>query len=367
MIEPMAGIDAMRAILDQARWAPSGDNTQPWRFEIVSPSHVVVHGHDTRDHCVYDLDGRPSQMSLGALLETLRVAASMHALRADVRRREDLPDTTPTFDVRLVPDPEVTASPLAAVIEKRSVQRRPLSTRPLCAAEKAALEQAVGPAYEIVWIEGFAGRFAAARLMFRNAKIRLTLREAWEVHRSIIDWGRRFSEDKVPDQALGADAVTLQLMRFVLGSWERVRFFNRFLAGTWGPRLQMDLLPGIACAAHFALRARRVPVTVDDWVDAGRAVQRFWLTCTWLGLQKQPELTPLVFARYVADGVRFTAQPEGIELARGLVDRLVRLVGHPPGELVWMGRVGHGPMALSRSLRLPLERLGVPGPPVDGR
>lgn len=361
----MATGDAMRAILDQARWAPSGDNTQPWRFEVVSPTRVVVHGHDTRDHCVYDLDGRPSQMSLGALLETLRVAATVHGLRADVRRRPDLPDTTPTFDVHLVPDADVTASPLAAVVEKRSVQRRALSTRPLRAEEKAALEQAVGPDYEIVWIEGFAGRFAAARLMFLNAKIRLTIREAWEVHRSIIDWGKRFSDDKVPDQALGADAMTLKLMRFVLGSWERVRFFNRFLAGTWGPRLQMDLLPGIACAAHFALRARRPPATVDDWVDAGRAVQRFWLTCTQLGLQKQPELTPLVFARYVTGGVRFTAQPEGIALARGLVGRLVELVGHPPGELVWMGRVGQGPAAASRSLRRPLERLGVPASSVD--
>jgi len=44
-------------ILDQARWAPSGDNTQPWRFEIKGPLHVVVHGSDTRRHCVYDLDG----------------------------------------------------------------------------------------------------------------------------------------------------------------------------------------------------------------------------------------------------------------------------------------------------------------------
>jgi hypothetical protein len=28
------------------------------------------------------------------------------------------------------------------------------------------------------------------------------------------------------------------------------------LMGTWAPRLQMDLVPGIACAAHFVLKAR---------------------------------------------------------------------------------------------------------------
>lgn len=44
-------------ILDLARWAPSGDNTQPWRFEIVSDDSIAVHGHDTRQHVIYDFTG----------------------------------------------------------------------------------------------------------------------------------------------------------------------------------------------------------------------------------------------------------------------------------------------------------------------
>ena len=70
-------------ILDTARWAPSGDNTQPWRFEIVSNNRIVVHAFDTRSHCVYDLDGHPSQLSVGALLETIRIAASGFGLEPE--------------------------------------------------------------------------------------------------------------------------------------------------------------------------------------------------------------------------------------------------------------------------------------------
>ena len=65
----------LRDILDLARWAPSGDNTQPWRFAIEADDRVVVYGHDTRATCVYDLDGHPSQISLGALLETMAADA----------------------------------------------------------------------------------------------------------------------------------------------------------------------------------------------------------------------------------------------------------------------------------------------------
>ena len=61
-------------VLDVARWAPSGDNTQPWRFEIVSDTEALVHAHDTRATCVYDLDGRASEVAHGALLENIALA-----------------------------------------------------------------------------------------------------------------------------------------------------------------------------------------------------------------------------------------------------------------------------------------------------
>lgn len=354
----MTGQPTVEQILDLGRWAPSGDNTQPWRFEIVTDTHVVVHGFDTRDHCVYDLDGHPSQISLGALLETISIAASVHGLRVDVSRRPDLPDTTPTFDLHFSNDPRVPADPLVAQITTRSVQRRPMRLRPLTVAEKHSLEASVGGAYRVQWLERFGARAATARLMFDNAKLRLTMPEAYRVHRDVIEWNARFSEDRVPDQALGVDPLTARLMRHVMGSWKRVRFFNRFLAGTIAPRLQMDLIPGLCCAAHFVLLATQRPQTVDDYVAAGRALQRFWLTATSLGLVMQPELTPLIFSRYVRDGVPFSKEPGMEALARSLARKLEGLISATGTELaVFMGRIGDGPPAKSRSTRKRLEQL----------
>jgi len=343
-------------ILDLARWAPSGDNTQVWRFEILAPDHVAVHCYDTRAHVVYDLDGHPSQVAVGAMLETMAIAASAHGLRADALRRSASPDTHPVFDVRFTPDAAIAPSPLLAVITTRSVQRRPLSTRPLTAQEKLALEAAVGPAHRVQWIEGFGGRWAAARLMFRNAKLRLTMPEAYEVHRSIIDWGKTHSPDKVPDQALGVDNGTLALMKWAMASWQRVHTMNT-LMGTWAPRLQMDLLPGMACAAHFVIRAQSAPASIDDYVAAGRATQRFWLTLTALGLHMQPEMTPLIFGRYVRNAVRFTRLEPLQEAARKLYGQLTSVIGNDPATAVFMGRLGAGKAPTARSLRKPLAEL----------
>ena len=347
----------MEKILDLARWAPSGDNTQPWRFEIVDELNVVVHGFDTRDHCVYDLEGRASQISLGALLETMSIAASAHGLGMKVHRHPEFTETTPTFEVQFVADASRQADPLIPSITQRSVQRRPMSSRSLTPQEKKTLEESVGSDYRILWLEGLRDRFRAAKLMFNNAKLRLTMPEAYRVHREIIQWDARFSEDRVPDQALGIDPVTGRLMRFVMGSWGRVEFFNTYLAGTWAPRIQMDFIPGLACAAHFVINAQRKPTTVDDFVAAGRAVQRFWLTATQLGLFQQPEMTPLIFGSYVRNAIPFTTVVKLQKEARELEGATKSVVGPDVDRAVWMGRVGAGSAPTARSTRRSLEQL----------
>lgn len=360
----MALDSILENILDLARWAPSGDNTQPWRFEIADARRVVVHGFDTRDHCVYDLDGHPSQISLGALLESMTIAASAHGLGTQVRRRAGTPDTQPTFDVAFEPDARLGGDPLGGYLRERSVQRRPLSTRALSGEEKAALALALPGAYTIVWLEGFAKRLATARLMFNNAKLRLTMPEAHQVHRAVIEWNARYSTDRIPDQALGVDPVTAKLMRWIMQSWRRVEFFNTFLAGTVAPRIQMDLLPGLACAAHFVLVAGQAPRGIDDYVAAGRAMQRFWLTATRLGLQLQPELTPLIFARYVREERAFSSAGGMHARARALAGQCAALIGDDCSRrAVFMGRIGAGAAAAARSTRRPLDELIMGGRP----
>jgi hypothetical protein len=348
----------LETILELARWAPSGDNSQPWRFETVSPTHVRVHAFDTRRHCVYDLEGRASQLSVGALLETMRIAATTEGCTLEIQRHLDAPEERPVFDVRLLEGRPVAADPLAAVIRERSVQRRPLSTRALTAAAKRRFEASVASAHRVVWFEGLGGRLRMAWLAARSAKVRLTTPEAYAVHREIIAWDTRFSDERVPDQSLGADALTLRSMRWAMASWPRIERMNRWFGGTIAPRLQLDLLPGVMCGAHFAIVAPRPPTTIDDHLAAGAATQRFWLTATSLGLQLQPQYTPLVFADYARRGVAFTSVAAAAHRARVVDAMLARALGRAAANAaVFLGRVGHGPAAASRSLRLPLERL----------
>ena len=320
----------------------------------------MVHGHDTCDWCLYDLDGRASQIALGALLETISIAASREGLEASFEQRKDSPESNPVIDVHLTRDDQCQPSSLLPHVKARVTQRRPFTTKTLGAENKRQLEAVLDAGYEVVWIEGHKRRWHMAKLLWRSAWIRLTTREGYEVHRKTIDWGVQFSEDRIPEPAVGADPLTMKIMRWALESWGRVKFLNRFAAGTWLPRLQMDLLTGYCCGAHFIIADKKPLESVSDYLHGGRMVQRFWLQAHRLGLQFQPEMTPLIFSRYVANGLEFTESVAAFKRAESvsatLLDDFLQ-ADKDCNQLVFMGRLGFGSSPTSRSVRKRVKSL----------
>lgn len=351
----VTSVETARRILELGRWAPSGDNTQPWRFAIVSPTQIVVHAHDTHADCVYDLDGVASQLAHGMLLETIAIAATTFGLRMQLREAIEGPAGRCDYRLELIEDWKGAPDPLADVITLRAVQRRAMPPRKLSGEDKRALEHSAAP-YSIRWLESWPRRLEAASLNARNAHIRMTIPEAFAVHKKIIAFGTRTSEDRVPDAALGASAALLAVMRFAFESWERMQRINRYL-GTWMPRLQLDLVPGILCSAHAAFATKTALVDRTQRLAAGRAVQRFWLTATQLGLQMQPSYTPLLFARYAREGRTFSRMTHAMPAAQNIRGELLRVLGADADSVFWFARIGPARRVRGRSLRLPIERL----------
>lgn len=344
--------DTALAILDLARWAPSGDNTQPWRFEILAPDRIAIHGFDTREHVIYDFDGHASHMAHGALLETLRIAASTFSLDASWSLRPGRPDSAPVYDVTLREVSGLAPDPLAAFITQRVVQRRPMRTTPLSAAQKNMLAEVPGSGFRVQFFESFPHRLKIAGLLWQNAKLRLTCPEAYRVHREVIEWNARFSIDRIPDQAVGVDPLTARLMQWVMQSWERVDFFNRYLLGTIAPRVQLDLIPALACAGHLLIRSEQPLASLPDYVRAGIALQRLWLSTAAAGLYLQPEMTPVIFRWYVQARRSISATPEIDRGAAALAARFEKLAAAQAGDgFAFFCRIGHSTAPAARSIR----------------
>lgn len=348
-------------VLDLARWAPSGDNSQPWRFELLGPDRLRVYGRDTRDHCIYDLQGRASQLAWGGLLESIAIAASGEGLRADIRRQDG---DASRFDVALKVDARQRRDPLAGWLRQRQTRRGLYSTRDLSAAEREILQAALPAGYELRWFQGWRQRLAFAAMLFGNGGLRLALPEAYGTHSAALDWTLRVSPDRIPARALGLDPLTRRIMGWVMADARRAALAARLPGASLLARLEMDWLPALACGAHFVLLAPTPPASVDERVAAGRAMQRFWLSAARLGLALQPAMTPLIFAEYVRDGVRFTARADLEARARSLVRRCERLIGAEDlARAVFLGRIGGASYTPVRSTRLALQHLLIDTPP----
>jgi len=353
-------------ILDLARWAQSGDNEQPWRFEALSEARLVVHFGSDRAYSIYDYDGRPSLMSLGCLVETLRLAASRFG-RAMEWPYEASSGGGGLLHVDFAEAPGLLEDPLCDLVDVRSVDRRRYRLRRLTLRQKQTLTESLGEEFFVRWCEGTGERWRVSSVNSAACHLRLRLHETNLVHSRIIDWDKAYSPDRIPVLAIGASALTRPMMRWALADMRRVDFMGKLPGGTLASQWEMEVLPGMFCAAHFLLLRRNPPAAADRddaAIRAGQALQRFWLTATGLGLAMHPSLATLCFAYYGRVGVSFSADGSALPQARRLAERFSRLCAlhdAKPDEVVFMGRIGT-PQALplqSRSIRRPLPELMV--------
>jgi len=347
-------------ILNRARWAPSGDNAQPWRFTILDAETVLVRiRHDPGN--VYEYrNGEPTWLAVGMLIETMRIAAT--GWQRGMLCEAGPPGVPDSLTVRFPPNAGVDADPLLSFVTLRSVDRRPYRRRRLTGAETGALEACLAGGLRLEWHVGLRDRWRLARLAAAATAIRLRCPEAFTVHRRIIDWEHAQSPGGIPARAAGLSGLTVPLMRWAMRRWERTRWLNR-LGGTLTAAWQMDYRPGLGSAAFFVVcrppGAAGSASTAAELIEIGRGLQRFWLTAARLGLAMQPTLAILAFAHYGERRIAFSTAPGLAGKAERLAKSWGEAVGVAAEEVVFVGRIGepYPRLPTHRSSRHPLSEL----------
>lgn len=344
----------LERILDIARWAPSGDNSQPWRFEIQDESHVIIRVKDNSDEDLYDFDGIPTHISTGILLETLRIAASNFNLAIQwhyekVSQHEFLLKVVFSLESK-------NKDALYDFIFHRSVDRRCYRKIPLTSKEKQQLTSAINSDFELTWFESFEDRLKIAKINALSTHVRLQIPELYHIHKSVIDLEHRYSENGIPVEALGLNPLSKALYRWSFQSWKRQNFMNRYFGVPFFAGLELDILPGIYSSGYFMLRTNlSIYSQPEALLKLGMSLQRFWLTATKIGLVMQPAYSSIIFSYYLNHQRKFTDNDHIISKANKLVQQLKALPGS--GEIVFIGRIGWpAKMGLpTRSVRKPLK------------
>jgi nitroreductase len=360
---------SVATLLLAAGRAPSGDNTQPWRF-VVDPGArtIALEDDPSRDASPMNAGRRMSRIAVGAALENLIRKARSHGWGVEleqaaspglamVRLIEGGAKANATEDVevpRLTNRRNFDGRPLPAEILDRLIEQAPdlggVRTHWIVGAERLVkLAQLVGRADATMFGE------ASMRRAFLS-KIRL---------------------DAAPGEVVaeGLSPSSLELSAFDRLALRTIK------------RAPDRLLNLVGVSRAFATKARKLVgsssglclVVARDDSEAtdllvGRAMQGAWLALTAEGLAVQPMMSLVVLENVYEHGAPALVESLGRGRLAALRDRFRALA---PEIGTWrpafLMRFGFAPAPSGRTGRLPLQAVAVystssPGPaPVHGK
>jgi nitroreductase len=259
-------------LLAAAVAAPSMHNTQPWHFEIHTADDVIDLSLDpARLLSVADPHNRAAHIACGAALFNLRLAAAVAGVRLTVRPVPDPSHDLLLARIRLSGPHEATPweRELRAAIPLRHSNREPFSNRVVPPGIRAELAEAVAAEGAVLQ---FADHEEAMRLRRLAADAERDLLADPAYRAEIARWvGGERDEEGIPAAALGPRSPEGR---------EPVRDFSRDRRAT-------------ARYAWFEERPQLVVLSVQfsgpvDWLKAGQALERVWLTATARGISACP-------------------------------------------------------------------------------
>lgn len=352
----------MTRVLELARWAPSGDNLQPWRFKLNGDNACTIVVHDEGGEDFYDFAGKPSALSNGCLLESIRLAAAQSGWSVQWKTGH-YHDGKPSIDVTLEPcDVEPDADRLASYIMARSVSRKKFSRSmpPETILNKAA--SLPDPGFSLRFLTEKDEKKQMIAMNMLATQVRLSLKKCHDVHVKVLRWNNENTPSGMPYTAAGLNRFSAEFFRKFHKNWGLLSGINRYLGGAWLSSLELDYVPGKHCAGFFSITAEKPieSMTLDDLLRAGMQIQRIWLYFASRNMVIQPCYMPIILSWYLRESITITEDPSLLNKLQAMHDHFSRL-GFD-GKTIFMARFGYplDSKTTPRSVRLDLSELLLP-------
>ncbi len=299
------GPDLMAALVKAAQSAPSAGNMQPWKWFFDGTGLYLFHDLE-RSAALADFRNMTSYLSSGTAVEHVyleakrkNLAVETHMFPLGVDNKNQL-----VAAFRFVPDPGAQEDLLAEYFTYRRTNRNFGNSKPIPADVLEDMREAVKavPGARIFIVDDPEQVKRLADIAGKADKLRIFIEEG---HFDLFNKELKFSEENPDDIKEGLDVRTLDLkpkdqVGFrVIKDLKAIKLVAAWNGGSALEAVSHDLVASASAAAIVTMPG----FAAEDMIQAGRAVERVWLTATAHGVAFQPLLASVLhFARIVQGG-----------------------------------------------------------------
>ncbi len=346
--------DDILKILEAGIQAPSGENSQPWRFRVEG-ERVWLFNRPEADGSLFNFHQNGSYVAHGALLENVRIAAGALGYEAKI---ELFPDPAKENLVAAIDFKQAMkkSEPLFEAIEKRVTNRKKYDASPLRDDERRELFANVDQPVRLVPVEDREGIAKLARAASVSETMLVRNKHVHDFFFSHVRW--TLEEEKIQPNGFYIDTLELNSQQAkgfkVLRAWGAARVLGK---------LGVAKKVGADNEATYKTASAMIGIVVKNseprnLVEAGRVLERAWLTATALGLSVQPSTGVL----FLAEGIeaenreRFSrGQRKSLEGARRTIYEVLG-VRYNEEHIAVLFRVGRSEPPSAHAARFPIEK-----------
>ena len=330
--------DHIAKICYAAAQAPSGDNAQPWRFE-VHDHKLALFNVPGKDSSPYNFRERGSFLANGAAIENIVITASSFGYKVDIHLLPKSSDSNYVADI-VLNDQKIAADPLASYIEKRTTNRKPYKKKPLVSDHKMELMNAIRQRNfgALLFLEDSNDIHRFAKLVSLSDQL---IFEEKSIHDAIFGSIRWTKEEEEQNRGMYIKTLELpppaQMLFKTLKNWSFLGVMNKvgiskFIASQSAKNF----------ASSSAIGVLMMPDnSYESYINIGRTFERMWLTATKLGLYIQP-LGALAYLaeRVAAKNIGNISAEHAVAITKAQ-NSILGLFGNPDGVVGMMFRIGY--------------------------
>ncbi|MDP2668438.1 MAG: hypothetical protein Q8P07_01205 [bacterium] len=271
----------IRKIIGFGILAPSGGNSQPWRFEVKDNVISAIALPDL-DHKVLNFRHRGTLVAHGACMENMLIASSQMGYKTDFREFPDASNPNLTFILQLQKAASTT-EPLFHTIEKRVTNRKAYETTPLTEKQRAEflkLDGAIG-GVRLKLIEKTDEIKVLGRASADNERVMLENKILHSLFFKELVWTEE--EEKIKRSGLYLKTMEMEKPKekalSIFKYWPLMAFANKFGMAS---RIASDN------AAIYSSSGAMIIIMAEDtdlsFFRSGRLLEKVWLTAEYFGL-----------------------------------------------------------------------------------